>query len=221
MTRTLAWHFTCGWKLRDGTPLEIGRTYRYGGELGICSSGLHASRRLLDALLYAPGTVVSRVECWGVGEEHDDKFVCSHRRVLGAIDAEYLLHDLACVFAEHIYECYGDDDDRCRAAIQAKRDWLRGDISDSELATAKSAAWFAASPASDTAWATARSAWFAGAAGAARCAVEAAKFAADTAWFAAEAARFAARAAVWAEMNAVAEDHILSHMGTYYTRDDD
>lgn len=64
------------------------------------------------------------------------------------------LHELACRFAERVlplFEAAHPHDSRPRAVIEAKRAWLRGEISDAELAAARDAAW-AAWAASDAAW---------------------------------------------------------------------
>jgi len=63
------------------------------------------------------------------------------------------MHGLACDFAERVVDLCGDDP-RPRAAIEAKRGWLRGEVSDEELAAARDAAWAAR----DAAWAAARAA---------------------------------------------------------------
>lgn len=153
----LAWHFTDGWKLRDGQPLEVGKTYVYDGEPVMCECGYHASERILDALVYAPGTVVSRVECDEITDSEDDKFVCKRRTVLWAIDIVMLLHEFACRCAEHaLKRCGGDE--RSYAAITAKRKWMRGEATDEELSAARDVArapaWDAAlAAARDVAWA--------------------------------------------------------------------
>jgi hypothetical protein len=52
----IAWHF-CGDTLRDGRPIPPdGEKLIHDGELVMCVSGLHASKNILDALTYAPGT---------------------------------------------------------------------------------------------------------------------------------------------------------------------
>jgi hypothetical protein len=113
------------------------------------------------------------------------------------------LHELACVFAERALEeermAGREPDKRLWAAIEAKRKWLAGDISDAELAAA---AWSAASRAAlDVALAASRAALdVALAADAADAAVAAADAAvaaadADAAAAAADAAAAAAAAA--------------------------
>ena len=92
----LAWHFTNGNKLRDGrTVPPIGEWLRYDGDVVMCESGLHSSRKVFDASKYAPGNMLHRVECRNVVEEQDDKLVCRERRILASIDAEPLLRAFA------------------------------------------------------------------------------------------------------------------------------
>ena len=89
--KVLAWHWTDGMKLRDGQILKVGKTYRYEGTLEMCERGYHASRDIRDALSYAPGFTVSRVECSGDMEERDDKLVCRNRKVLWTVDAKKIV----------------------------------------------------------------------------------------------------------------------------------
>jgi len=101
-----------------------------------------------------------------------------------------LLHEFACRCAELALRLIENPDPRSVAAIEAKRSWLRGEITDSELAAAWSAARDAACAA---AWAAA--AW-AAAWAAARAAARDAAW--DAAGDAAEAAAGAATgAATW------------------------
>lgn len=55
-----------------------------------------------------------------------------------------LLHEYACRCAEKALEHVDSPDPRGIAAITAKRQWLRGEITDEELAEARIAAWRAA-----------------------------------------------------------------------------
>jgi len=88
---TLAWHFTDGRKLRGGKPFRVGQTIRHDEPLVLCDRGLHASTRIIDALAYAPGPYLSRVECSGEIITADDKLVCSRRKVIWCADASPLL----------------------------------------------------------------------------------------------------------------------------------
>lgn len=72
------------------------------------------------------------------------------------IDAP-ILHEFACRCAEYALSFVDNPDPRSIAAIDAKRKWLRGEITDMELRAARDAAWDAAGAA---AWAAARvAAW--------------------------------------------------------------
>ena len=140
----LGWHFTSCWTLRDGTPLEVGRTYEHDGPLVLCDAGYHASRRIIDALGYAPGSVLSRVAVGGEIIEGDDKLVARTRTVLWALDITPVLHEFACRCAEDALAVAGTPDPRSVAAIAAKRAWLRGEIDDEGVDTAWDVAWDAA-----------------------------------------------------------------------------
>ena len=185
-----AWH----WLRSDSclnypphTKVEVGQTLKLdGAEPVLCEQGLHASLRALDALNYAPGEIVCRVRLGGVIVHGGDKCVASERTVLWMADATNVLHEITCQYAEEALRIAKVDDLRCAAAIDAKRKWLRGEITDAELDAARDAARAATSAAT---WAAARAATSA----AARAATSAA------AWAAARAAtRAAARAAAWA-----------------------
>ena len=192
--RWLGWHFLpADRRLRWGSceVVEAGRTYRAKGPLVLCENGMHASRRAIDALPYAPGPVVSRVELLGERLDEGDKSCARERLVLWLADATTVLHEFACAMATDALcaaEARGERvDPRLWAAIETKRRWLRGDATDQELAAARAAARAAAGAA----------AWDAAGAAARAAAWDAARAAAwDAAWDAAWAAAWdAARAA--------------------------
>ena len=92
----LGWHFTDGAELRDGRALPpVGETLTYDGPLKLCYSGLHASEDILDALRYAPGTLLHRVECGGKVVEGFDKLVCRERTILWSLEAKPVLRAFA------------------------------------------------------------------------------------------------------------------------------
>jgi len=189
MKKILAWHFTDGMSLRDGQSLEVGGKYTYEGEVKICESGYHASRRLIDALKFASGSQLSHVECWGDVQEQGDKLVARNRTVLWTIDATMILHEFACQVAEIALSKIENPDPHSLAAIDAKRKWIRGEISDEEFAAARSAARYATGSATRYA----------------------ARYAADSAaryaaWYATDsAADSAARYAAWYATDSAAE----------------
>ena len=130
-----AWHFTNG-ALRNGDPIPAdGEVLRWDGDCVMCESGLHASERIIDALKYAPGNMIHRVECDGIEDTHDDKLVCRARTILWRINGETLLRDFARQCAFDVIQLW--------EAPRIVRDYLEtGD--ESKRAAARAAAWAAA-----------------------------------------------------------------------------
>jgi len=93
----LGWHFTYGYRLRDGRPLPaVGEVLRHDGPLVPCKSGLHFSERAIDALRYAPGAMAHRVRGGGEMRPHDgDKWCARERTILWSVDAEALLGEFS------------------------------------------------------------------------------------------------------------------------------
>jgi len=90
-----AWHFT-GDKLRDGSAIpKPGVTLFHTGPLVMCRSGFHASKRAIDALSYAPGYMIHRVELSGKMIHDNDKTVARERTILWSVNGEVLLRDFA------------------------------------------------------------------------------------------------------------------------------
>src|SRR3990172_3557479 len=140
------WHFLAGDKrLQFGTKevVEVGKTIEVAGPLVLCKWGLHASRRAIDALRYAPSTknlYVCRVVLTRDIIESDDKAVATKRKVLAMADCTHTLHEFACDVAEDALKRYGNGDPRSLAAIHIKRKWLDGEATTKELAAAAVAA---------------------------------------------------------------------------------
>ena len=161
----LAWHWINEQRtLRDGRPMVVGETVTHDGPLELCESGLHASERLIDALEYAPGPIICRVECSGEIIRGDNKFVCRERRVVAAHDATTELRAFArrCALdVAHLWNMpvivrkyleTGDESKR-DAAWAAARDAAR----DAAWAAAWAATWAATGGAAgDAAWDAAR-----------------------------------------------------------------
>lgn len=98
-----AWHFTKEPdKLRTGTPFKVGEWIEVGGDLVPCEWGLHASEWAFDALQYAKGPYLWRVECEGDIIEHGDKLVCRRRRAISGGDASDLLYRFARYCAQQV-----------------------------------------------------------------------------------------------------------------------
>ncbi|HZN91364.1 MAG TPA: hypothetical protein VFB81_01615, partial [Myxococcales bacterium] len=123
--RILAWHFL---------PADGRLAHRQGGKiitpgmvtterrpLRLCGVGLHASVDIMDALGYAPGPIVQRVECGGRILHGNDKLCCSWRRCIAVADASRALRLFAADEAERACELAGWKDPRSLAAIEAAR----------------------------------------------------------------------------------------------------
>jgi hypothetical protein len=173
-----AWHFT-GATLRDGRPIPpVGEWLIHEGEAEMCVSGLHASVRILDALNYAPGTAIHRVECDDIVEQQGDKLLCRCRKITASLteeQGEKILREFARYCARSVLHLW-------EAPDVVKRYLRTGD--ESLRAAAWAAAWDAARAA---AWDAARAAaWDAARAAAGDAAWDAARAAAwDAAWDAA------------------------------------
>lgn len=105
----MAWHFV-GDTLRDGRPVpKDGVWIKHKGDLVICEAGLHASRHPCDALQYAPGATLCRVECRGDVIEQDDKLVCRERRIVSRMDATEMLRYFARMQALAVIQTWETD----------------------------------------------------------------------------------------------------------------
>ena len=184
----LGWHFLADDKRLghgDGRVVQLGKWCKVKGDVIECENAMHSGRTLRDALQYAAGSRICRVEMTADARDktHDKGILFARgRRVLWWIDGERLLHEFACCCAEDALALIDKPDPRSVEAVKVKRQWLRGEATDAKLA----AAWVAAR---DAAW---------DAAGAAASAA-----ARDAAW---DAAGVAARAAAGAAASAAAKD---------------
>ena len=165
-----AWHFLADKDgkpvLRDGSPApKIGEKLTVKPPLVICSHGLHASIRPIDALEYSPGPWACLVECGGEIVREPDKLCCSERTIIGMVDATRVLQYFACDCAAMAIETDLDANQELWLAVDMKLAWLDGLCSDDDLAAARAAAWDAARAA---AWDAARAAAWAAARDAAR-----------------------------------------------------
>ncbi len=96
----LGWHFLSdSGLLRNGyKPPADGDWLEYSGILVPCESGLHFSEHPYDALQYAPGAILCRVECEGDLQSHGDpvdKWVCRRRKILWRQDITAELREFA------------------------------------------------------------------------------------------------------------------------------
>jgi hypothetical protein len=143
----LGWHFCALGNgvpiLRDGTLLQIGKTYEHAGMLRMCASGYHDSERLMDALEYAPGPYICRT--LASGDLRDtDKRVSRYRIALAGFDATMTLHRFAArigycaLLAER--QAGREPDQRSWEAIRVKMLWCDGLANDDQLDAAQAAA---------------------------------------------------------------------------------
>jgi hypothetical protein len=155
-----AWHFLpADRRLRwgDGRRVRRGHVAKVDGPVVLCDHGLHASTNILDALCYAPGPILCRVDVRGDIVRGDDKLAGTERECLWWIDATRTLHEFACWCAERALKRAKVTDERSWNAIRVKRAWLDGKATDAELDAARDAAWAAARDAAgdaalDAAW---------------------------------------------------------------------
>jgi len=154
----IGYHFT-GDKLRNGGPIPtVGVWLEHTGPVAPCESGLHASEHPFDALTYAPGEMLHRVELEGDLMAHGDptdKWVGRRRRILASIDATAILREFARWCALQVIDLWD--------APPVVREFLTtGD--ESLGAAAGAAAWdvgadAAQDAAGDAAWTAAWTAW--------------------------------------------------------------
>jgi hypothetical protein len=151
----LAWHFV-GDTLRDGAAVPPdGEWLEHGGDLVMCESGLHASIKLIDALSYAPGNTICRVECAGEIHHQDEKLVCSKRKILWRVDGEELLSEFARWCALQVIDLW-DAPDVVKVYLETGNEELRdaaGAAGAAAGAAARAAARAAAGAAGAAAWA--------------------------------------------------------------------
>ena len=93
----------------DNRKIKLGTTHKVKGEPILCEHGLHASKRIIDALDYAPDSVLWIVELGGKVVHDDDKSVATERTYVGGgIDVTDTLRKFARMCAldvVHLWDC--------------------------------------------------------------------------------------------------------------------
>ena len=175
----LGWWFAASDALPngDGRNIVVGETLTVNPPVVLCERGLHASRRLIDALSYAPGEILYRVRLGGTVIHGDNKMVATERTALWRLDATRALRLFCCDVAERALKAErkaGREPHKDSwAAIAVTRRWIDGRATDAERSAAGSAAGSAAeSAAGSAAWSAAESAAWSAAESAARSAAE-------------------------------------------------
>jgi len=151
------YHFICANHTtgKHNLAVSVGDVRHAEGKIVLCENGLHWCKTAFDALEYAPGPVLCEVEAWGETVSDATKSVSSYRRCLSIRDVSAELEEFACLCAERGLrrerKAGREPDPASWNVIDAKRMWLEGHITDDELR----AAWAAATPAAEAAWADA------------------------------------------------------------------
>ena len=163
MTETvwLGWHFfKCNGRTGEGNRVVVpGKSMRVRGDLVMCYHGLHACKRAIDALCYAPGPMVQRVELRGERVDYNDKSVARERYCIWSADATQALREFTCWCAEEALprerEAGREPDPRSWKAVEVARQYLQGNATKEELAAAQGpamSAWLAAQGPARAAW---------------------------------------------------------------------
>ena len=84
-------------KLRygDNRIIVVGETHTVDNKPKCCTIGLHASKRAIDAVSFAPGSILFLVELSGDIDEQEDKLAAQSREYLAEFDATDLLREFA------------------------------------------------------------------------------------------------------------------------------
>jgi hypothetical protein len=159
VTKRNAWHFlTSQWTAHAGFKVEVGALYTMEPPIVPCSRGFHASVRCIDALKYAPGPVITLVECGGTIVDHGspaDKFACSERRALWGYDATAELRYFARWCALEVIHLWPNAPEVVREYLESGDESIR-----EEARKAAYAAYYAAHHA-DAAYAAASASYYA------------------------------------------------------------
>lgn len=154
MTKPIkAWWFgetRTGLRYGDERQAEPGTTLEHKGGLILCESGLHASTNIMDALAYAPGPWIHRVELSGEMIQGSDKIVAQRRKHLWVIDGEEVLRRFARKCAQDVLHLW-DAPEVVTEYLKTGNEELR--------AAARAAAWAAAQASAQASARAADSAW--------------------------------------------------------------
>ena len=179
MTTYTGYHFSDGCEAYGSRrKIKAGVTLRVKPPLRMCKHGLHWSKRVIDALAYGSGPILSIIEASGETLHDTDKSCSEVRTHIQVFDATNLLHEFACWCAERALRAERkagqEPDKRSWEAIRVKRRWLKGQVTDEQLSAAVSDAARAVraavrAAASAAAWAAASAAAWAAEIGRASC----------------------------------------------------
>jgi len=146
----------------DGRQIAVGITHKVEGEVVPCNHGLHLSPRAIDALRYASGPIVYRVEGRGTIVPHGnpvDKYACSEREYLsGGVDCSETLRRFARMCALDVIHLWDAPDVVIRFLKTGDEKLRAAAMYAAEAAARAGAAAWGVSEAEDAAWAAARAA---------------------------------------------------------------
>jgi len=148
MKTLTGYHFT-NEKLRDGTAIpKRNKWLSHGGHVIPCESGYHMSIHPFDALQYAPGNLLHKVELRCDLQSNGnpiDKWVGRERRIVETINAEKLMRDFARWNALRVIHLWKNAPDFVIRFLKTGDESIRD--------AARAAAWDAAGDAArDAAW---------------------------------------------------------------------
>jgi hypothetical protein len=88
-----SWWFAASNRLphKDGRKIIIGKTHSLKGQIILCKHALHGSIHPFDALQYATGPYLYKVEQWGDVIQENDKLGSRYRKYLQMYDITYEL----------------------------------------------------------------------------------------------------------------------------------
>ena len=141
-----AWYFSQdNKKLRfdDNRTIKAGITHKVKCKPVLCKSGLHGSKKIIDALEYAPGNVVWRVKLSGDIVHGDDKSVATERGYLWGYDASDVLRHFARLCALDVVQLW-DAPDIVVKYLKTGNEDMWAAARDAAWAAARDAAWDAA-----------------------------------------------------------------------------
>ena len=161
MTEYLYKSLCAGFKSYHGkktwTP---GKWHSCRGDLEMCVNGLHASKRIVDAMRYVPMEILAKVEVRGESIQGDDKSCHREMRIVKAWRWEKKDSVAMAIYCAGLviknFEDAHPGDKRPREAIEAARRWLKNPTEENRQAALS--AEYAARSASEYADRAARSA---------------------------------------------------------------
>ena len=125
---TTYYHWTSD-TLRDGRAIPpIGEWLEHEGPLVPCDKGLHASQHPFDALRWAPGNLLHKVELDGEIIPHGnpvDKVCARRRRITATIDAKPVLRAFARRVALDVLPMWKDVPDVVRRYLETGDESIR------------------------------------------------------------------------------------------------